>query len=272
MTSLAVALSVDARGPCALYIITDSRISWQTAANRWDGGQKAFASRRFADVFGYCGDAYFPPMMLRQVIEQLDAGLICMDEANVADRQAAISDALAMAMEKVVGAPPSLPFTIYHGAREDTGLRSRFRLSRLRYTGGQGKWQTEEHAIATDNSYLVKLDGSGMNIISSREAEWRKSSVAGTSRSAIWAFCEALRSGTDPFSGGPPQLVGLWRIGSGKNFGFLWNGKPYLAGMEVVGNVTSESVQWFNELFERSDASTGRRLKDAQKHAKPVLT
>jgi hypothetical protein len=210
-------------------------------------------------------------MMLRQAIEQLDAGLICSDDANAEERQTAISRALEVAIEKVAGLPPMLPFVIYHGAREGDGLRATFRLWQMRYAGAQDKWSTVECAITTEHSYLVQLDGSGSKVISSREAEWKKSSVAGTSRSAIWAFCEALRSGKDSFSGGPPQLVGLWRIEAGRNFGFLWNGDPYLAGMEVVGNVKTESVKWFNHLFERCDASTGRRIKSAQKHVKPTI-
>jgi hypothetical protein len=271
VTSLAVSLSVDARGSSALYVVTDSRITWQDPAHRWDGGQKTFASRRFADVFGYCGDAFFPPMMLRQTLEQLDAGLVCADDVTVTERQAAIFQALEWAMKRVAGLPPMLPFVIYHGTREGSGLGATFRLWQLRYTGAKGKWSIEECAITTEHSYLVKLDGSGAAVISTREAEWKNSSVARTSRSAIWAFCEALRSGKDPFSGGPPQLVGLQRIGAGRHFGFLWNGRPYLAGMEVTGNVKTKSVQWFNELFERCDASTGRRLPSAQKHVKPTV-
>jgi hypothetical protein len=269
MTSLAVSLSVDARGPCALYIITDSRTTWGNSTHHWDSGQKTFASRRFPDVFGYCGDAFFPPMTPRQTIEQLDVGLVCSDGAKAEERQGAFFRILEVAMKTVTGSPPILPFVVYHGAREGQGLTASFRLWQMHYTGPPANWSTVECAIAAEHSYLVQLDGSGGKFISSREAEWKKSSVGGTSRSAIWAFCEALRSGKDPFSGGSPQLVGLWRIGAGRNFGFLWNGKPYLAGLEVVGNIKTETVHWFNHLFERCDASTGSRLKFAQKHVKP---
>lgn len=271
MTSLAVSLSVDSRGPCALYIVTDSRITWQSPPSHWDSGQKTFASRRFPDVFGFCGDAYFPPMILGQAIEQLDAGLICAADADAITRQSAIAQALGRVMKEVAGIPPVQPsFVIYHGARDGVGMRAAFRLWQMRYSQEDRKWITIDCAIATDHSYLVHLDGSGRKIISDREVEWKRSSAAGTSRSAIWAFCEALRSGKDRFSGGPPQLVGLWRIGAARNFGFLWNGKKYYSGMEVVGNDKEGAVQWFNHLFERADPYTGRRFKSAQRHVKPT--
>lgn len=271
MTSLAVSLSVDSRGPCGLYFITDSRITWGSSDHRWDAGQKTFASRRFPDVFGYCGDAYFPPMMLRQVVDQLDAGLICLDNTPPERHRIAIARALEVAMQGVVGRPPMLPFTIYHGAREGDGMSASFRLWQMRYSPGNGSWSTAECPIDTDHSYLVTHDGSGSNVIRRRETDWKKTEAAGTSRSAVWAFCEALQSGQDPLSGGPPQLVGLWRTGAGKTFGFFWHGKPYLAGMQVQASASPEEIKWFNHLFERCDGATGKRLKSAQKHVKPDI-
>lgn len=58
MTSLGVALAIDARGPSAMYIITDSRISWPNGGH-WDAGQKTFVSACSPDIFGFCGDAFF---------------------------------------------------------------------------------------------------------------------------------------------------------------------------------------------------------------------
>lgn len=271
MTSLAVSLSVDARGPCGLYIITDSRISWTNSKDRWDSCQKTFASRRFPDIFGYCGDAFFPPMMLRQILEQVDAGLVCHEALNAYDRHQSIFESMRQAMERVSGSPQMSDFTIYHGARDSSKMISEFRLWEIRYIASTGEWLDDERPIADDLSYLVQTDGSGGKSIRKRQAEWQKSETADTSRSAIWAFCEALQSGADPFSGGPPQLVGLWRIEAGQQFGFLWHGRAFMAGLEVLGNIVAGEVDWFNHLFERCNPATGKRLKSAKKHIKPVL-
>src|SRR5690242_15885211 len=83
MTSIAIALAIDARGPSALYIISDSRLTFYgNSEKRWDAAQKTFASLRTPDIFGFCGDAIFPPAVLRQILEQINYGLIFHDSMN----------------------------------------------------------------------------------------------------------------------------------------------------------------------------------------------
>lgn len=270
MTSLAVWLSVDSRGPSGIYIIADSRITWGKSEDRWDCGQKTFASRRFPDVFGYCGDAYFPPMILRQILEQMDAGLVCSDAADAIERHEAVVSALRNAMAQKVGHPPMLDFSIYHVARDSSGMSSFFRLWLISYHKSAGSWADRQSEIHIDKSRFVHHDGTGAKSVQQHDHLWQASNSSGTSRAIVWAFCDSLHSGADQYSGGAPQLVGLWRIGSGRHFGFLWHGKPYLAGLEL-SNIShgEKSVQWFNHLFERCDVVTGSRLSSAQKHKKP---
>jgi len=223
MTSLAVTLSIDSRGPCALYIITDSRISWSQRAI-WDGGQKAFVSRFYPDIFGFCGDAFFPPAILRQVIEQIDAGLLFDEQANSDERHAAIGARFRVAIEAQRNAPLKA-FSVFHGSRDGMIRSSRFRLWRLQYAPAGQNWTDTEINLNESTSYLAHIDGSGKSSIEGRAKSWAGSSAEGTSRAAIWSFCEALRSGIDPYTGGAPQLVGLWRNKMGQNFGFVWQGK-----------------------------------------------
>lgn len=267
MTSLAVSVSVDARGPSGLYIITDSRITWGKDSIRWDAGQKAFASRRTPDVFGFCGDAFFPPAILRQILEQVNVGLLMADDSDAATRHAAVSRAFRQAIEKRVGASVQ-NFSIFHGSREGSLMQSRFRVWEIQYSM-DGKWTDFERDVNDAQSYLVHVDGTGKHVLETRGRDWVGTAAGGTSRAVIWSFCDALHSGKDSYSGGPPQLVGIWRKGPAQSFGFLWHGKPYLAGLEVPADAVWESVNWFNHLFERCDGKTGRRLKDAQKHSKP---
>ena len=86
MTTIAAHLSVDSRGPCAMYIASDSRITWGTASRRWDAGQKAFASTASPDIFGYCGSAFFPTQIINQVTRQIDVGIL-FDEMACADER-----------------------------------------------------------------------------------------------------------------------------------------------------------------------------------------
>src|ERR1051326_4675762 len=96
-----------------------------------------------------------------------------------------------------------------------------------------------------------QTNGAGRNAIESRGADWLETDARDTSRSAVWSFCDALASGKDPFSGGAPQLVGIWRKGPAQNFGIIWQGRRYLAGLEVSQENSLNNLQWFNELFER---------------------
>jgi hypothetical protein len=267
MTSLAVTLSIDSRGPGGLYIITDSRITWGTSDKHWDAGQKTFASSRTPDVFGFCGDAYFPPAILRQVIDQVNAGLLLAGEITTIERHAIVSEAFksAMALTVKVDVPP---FAVFHGARDGHEMRSTFRLFHITYSKADG-WGGGELDLNSDRSYLAHLDGSGKRVIEERRKDWLGTNAEGTSRAAIWAFCDALQSGKDPFSGAPPQLVGIWRKESAQTFGFLWHGKPYLSGLEVPKTANFAKTKWFNHRFERCDGATGRRLKDAQPQPKP---
>jgi hypothetical protein len=80
VTTLFSWTSVDARGPSALYIASDSRISWITATGhptgRWDIGRKLFAPRISADAFGFSGDVLFPSILLGQICSLIDASVL----------------------------------------------------------------------------------------------------------------------------------------------------------------------------------------------------
>lgn len=268
MTSLAIALSVDSRGPSALYIITDSRITWGSGDHRWDAGQKTFVSMQTPDIFGYCGDAYFPPAILRQVLDQVNAGVLLTTGMGALERNAILTEAF----ERGVGAVTKVaipPFAIYHAARDGEHMKSRFRVFHTKYSKAEG-FVHGELVLDASASYLAHLDGSGKGVIESRRSDWVDTDAEGTSRAAIWTFCEALHSGVDPLSGGAPQLVGLWRKDQGQQFGFLWYGKRFFAGLEVKSKANFDSVRWFNQFFERADGQTGTRMKGAQKQRKPL--
>jgi hypothetical protein len=100
MTSLAAAIACDSRGPSALYLITDSRITWVQPTERWDVGRKTFASLVSADVFGYCGDAYFMPIALGQVLSLVASGVVDTTTASAEERHTAVLDLLKNSLGK----------------------------------------------------------------------------------------------------------------------------------------------------------------------------
>lgn len=268
MTSLAVALSIDSRGPCAMYIVTDSRFTWGTKSKRWDAGQKTFSPVNYPDVFGFCGNAYFPPLALRQMIDLVNAGIIFRPSETAEYRHQRAIDVIRSAIENRSHAPIS-NFSIFHGARDGEFMTSKFRAWKTQYASKTGEWTDQELDLSNGQSYLAHIDGSGATTVSRYADRWRRTSAEGTTRAAIGAFCDALYSESDEFTGGPPQLVGIWRKGVARQFGFIWCGKRYLCGVEVPSDAQFDSVDWFNQRFERFDGEKIKRLEDAQRHPKP---
>ena len=86
-------------------------------ASSWDSGQKLFVSSRFPDIFGYCGDVQFPTLVLRQIIDRVDQGLLLADNATAFQRNQTIAEELNKAYH---GYPkhPEFQSTIVHFARD----------------------------------------------------------------------------------------------------------------------------------------------------------
>ena len=74
MTTLIGWVGVDQRGLSSAYLASDSRLSSNGA--KWDCGRKLFACKTTPDVFGYCGAVLFPSLVLGQITEIVDAGLL----------------------------------------------------------------------------------------------------------------------------------------------------------------------------------------------------
>lgn len=265
MTSLAAAIASDSRGPCSLYLITDSRITWVNPGERWDAGRKTFYSPVSGDVFGYCGDAYFVPIVLGQALNLGTLGTIDLPLLSSTQRHERFLRLVESAIAKVETKHLS-SLSLFHGAREGELMNSRFRLWRSEYNARSGEWTDEELDLAYGASYLAHVDGTGAAHVQRVADKLEKTPAAGTSRAAVHAFCKALHEGADPYSGGPPQLVGIWRKGPARQFGFCWHGKAFIAGMEVPRTANHSTVDWFNHLFERCDGRTGRKLKVATGH------
>lgn len=151
------------------------------------------------------------------------------------------------------------------GSREKEAP-NRFTVSTLEYKSVRDDWQFTVHPMPT-RSATLEIAGSGSTEVRKSLSLWNQSNQAFTSRAVFSAFCEAIASGADKNSGGPPQLVGLHRKGTGKTFGILSENRRYLSGTRVsTADQKSLEAEWFNELFERVDPQKRARRSDAQIH------
>ena len=87
-------------------------------------------------------------------------------------------------------------------------------------------------------------------------------------RSVFSSFCDAIESPADKLSGGPPQLVGLYRKGLARPFGIIHKGKRYFNGLPVPDSANLGAVEWRNCSFEIC-GNTMQRRAGAQRQPRP---
>jgi hypothetical protein len=204
-------------------------------------------------------------MALAQILDLVALNVISLRNLTATERHLIIVDLLTRSIA-ASSTQHIADVSLFHGARDGEFMESRFRLWRMRFNRITRTWTDEELVLTETESYFVHLDGTGASHVKRFASTLENSSSAGTSRAAMYAFTQSLHSGVDPFSGGAPQLVGLWRKGLARQFGFCWNGNPYVAGMQVPATIDFAQLDWFNHLFERCDGRTGSKLAGAQSH------
>jgi hypothetical protein len=160
----------------------------------------------------------------------------------------------------------SQEFSIIFCTRQGEGMESTFHLASLKWS--QAAW-TENWLQLPEKSGVIERLGSGKKCIDKWFQIWSKTSEKGTSRSVFGAFCDSIQSGEDRYTGGAPQLVGIYRRDSAESFGVIFKSKRNLLGVPVEASTKCGNVEWRNSLFERCDWQTMTVLEDAQKHKRP---
>lgn len=268
MTSFVAWVGVDSRGPASLYLASDSRISWLTGKriDKWDYGRKVFAATKFPDLLGYVGDVLFPSLVLGQIVSAIDMGALYTDMTGPEIRFSQISKAIKASFSELPK-DGKQPFTAFYATREGEGMTAKFHFWALSWSHGNG-WHEENIPIPSESS-AIRVSGSGADGVGKWQSYWDSSSQGGTSRAVFSALCDAISGGSDPCSGGAPQLVGMFRKSEAQTMGVVIDKTPYLLGLPVpVEQGLLCNIQWRNYLFERVRAN-GDLLQGAQKHHAP---
>jgi hypothetical protein len=273
MTSIICWVGVDSRAPASLNIAADSRITWGNAS-AWDQGRKVFACLTQPHIFGYFGDVLFPALAIPTVTELIDRNLLPIP-SNPNGWHLLVRHVVEGLFESYPE-DASHPFGIIHGLRSNDGMASQFSVAVLSWSptkeGEKHRnstgWLLETHAVPSKSSILCQM-GTGSTAISQAGLEWARSPHGSTSRAVFSSLCDALQSHADPMSGGSPQLVSLYRKRAGVVSGVIHHGDRFLVGRRVLPREHLSSVEWRNELFERCDPHTRRRLPHAAKHGRP---
>ena len=269
MTTLLSWTGIDTHGPASIYIASDSRISWG-ANHSWDVGRKVFSSRKFPEIFGYCGSVSFPIQILGQLIELIDSGLLF-------DGTETESIKLEKVTREIERSYMQLPTSqkgsceILYAFRVGLKMRSSFHFSRIKI---HDSCIIPEYIELPEQSGLIVSSGSGKTSLNAWYEKWvglpfkDPHNTGRTSRNVFGAFCDSLKSGKDPCSGGAPQLVGMYRNGPGIGFGVIYDNKRYLNGIEVPESSALNEIEWRNNLFERCCGESMKILGKAQRQPK----
>lgn len=268
MTLLASWIGVDSRKPSSIYIVSDSRISWGKIA-KFDFGKKVFGCKNYPDIFGYCGDSLFPSIVLGQIVDVADQGLLFDENWTCEQKSQAVIDQLIQSFKnypsKVNGITRD-SLEIIHCSRD---FNNNFYSKKIRWTKLDNKW-TVENVEFKDHSDKLFIAGSGKKEFLEKYDEYWKSSNQKTSRALFHCFTDTLSNIKDVFCGGAPQLVGLYRKDNAKFFGIIHNKKRYLQGVQIDNLQNFDKIEWRNELFEICDGQT-MKIKEKAKKQPNVL-
>lgn len=270
LTSFVAWVGVDSRGPTSFYFASDSRISWGKDPNVWDCGRKLFASKFEPEIFGFVGYLVLPQSILQRCCDVIDQGLRPADAALSAEARA------TWLFERICSEVQQHPakfmhaFTIFHGMRIGLGKpgATEFRLFATSWNPLDKSPSMTEIQVPSHRSSILHIDGTGTKDVKVWTKRWSESDQGNTSRTMFSAFCDALVHGEDIYSGGEPQLVGIYRKDAAKTFGVVTAKGASYQGMLNPGLSEKAKIEWRDTLFQRVLPS-GKVLKKAQLHSRP---
>ena len=267
MTVLIGWIGVDSRVPCSAYLLSDSRISWNSRLDTYDYGRKLFAFKNSPDILGYCGEVLFPSQVLSQICELESNGLLFSASDTSSQRSQKV-------LEQIKEQYRSYPTharnntTIFHICRDIDCSFSAYKYS---YDDRCNLWRTEYLPTPTDKSAIIIHDGSGASEFNRLYSKYQKGDLSDTSRNIFQCFCDMLSNTIDASCGGPPQLVGLYngKKFNGLTYGIIYGGSRYFCGSPYQDQGNHECVRWYNENFEICDGHSMEIRPSAMRQPNP---
>lgn len=274
MTTLVSWISYSTTGekpelPRAIYVASDSRISWGSDSSRWDAGRKVFASRKEPHVFGYCGDVVFPSLVIGQIVAAIDSGVFLEKNQTPDQIQTQIFETIKAAHKEGKNHPVA-DFSILHAYRAVAWPKTEFYLWHISYKSKTKEWRGEMIPLPNKSEMLISL-GSGAESANNSAFRWSKSDAGGTSRSFFSSFWDAIQSGADNLSGGPPQLCALYPQYPARTIGVVNENRYFLHGLELKQGPSLSKIEWKDKLFQDIDPKTNAPKKGARRFARPSL-
>ena len=273
MTTLQSWVSYSDTGECphlprAIYLASDSRITWGSANRRWEAGRKVFTTREEPHLFGFCGDVILPALVIGQILSAIDSGVLYAKNASTADRHDAVFKAVQRGIDQAISTPTS-DFTIHHIQRERPWPQTSFRAWNIFFNASIRACTSREASVPSTTD-LVGAYGSGKESAAEHRVQWQLSDAAGRSRALLASLCDSIRPGNDPLSGGPPQVAALYTKGPPVQIGMIVEGRCFLNGLEVDIAPHLTNIEWRDSLGQVVDPMTGKPMPGARRFARPT--
>jgi len=282
MTTLAFWSAYDNHGISSIYISTDSRFTYLDSGGNvvkiCDNSQKTFLSPLTPDIFGiYGGSVGEFHEIISDVIHELTVlRSMQMKEEYVSSIAKKISYSIKQRNMK------SPNGRIVHGFRWVSSVEFTFVEYLIEEINGAVSVNVKPVAIKAhegfDGSYkklseLVSFcyeRASGADSLYAVKRDDKDISQRGFCRWHWQVFCDHIKNPRDEYTGGAPQLVGLYRKWNGINFGIYFNSLPYIYGKRIDAtglDSIPDQMKWHDELFQRIN-KYGEIIVDAQRHAR----
>lgn len=264
MTTLIAWVACDGAKKSAVYLASDSRLSWGTI-NYWDFGRKIFASEKHGDILGYCGDALFCSQQLSQIVTYIDSCSSFGSLRNSNQRADSIYDLIRHSFGKYPKDFALPNFSIIYLTRSQ---KHHFHAYKITWSKPD-VWEMTTLLIPSTSS-IITVDGSGRSGYEIKQQLIKKTDFGTYSRSYFYALCEFIKSKKDFATGGAPQISGIYNKGPAKNIGVIYKGQRYIYGLEVPNGDALNNIRWVNETFENCDGIEMNRAHTAQPQPAPL--
>ncbi|MCT7908440.1 hypothetical protein N5915_02600 [Arcobacter lacus] len=249
MSTVVAWAAKDTNGITSMYFISESRISWGKNAI-WDHGQKVFSLNR-CGIIAYCGDVLYPTQTISQIKDLIDKEILFKISDTNNQKISIIRKYLQNSLQNY---PKQINNTIILVALV---LDQEFDYYELTLNNNDVALEHIELKANEPYSY-----GSGSQKFKSVFTRLKEEKF---SRYICQAFFRTIEEGKDPLSGGPIQLVGIYRNSDAKTFGIVQDDKKYIYGQKIDSNAIPLDIEWRNRNFEIIDASTMKRKEKAQR-------
>lgn len=257
-------VGVDTHGIASAYLASDSRISL-TNGKHFDYARKVFASQKYPEIFGFSGKALFPSIILTQIIELIDNGLLLDDDMDTKAKNGIVFAKIKELYDEYgIKDIDNSRVEIVHFTKSTHGKNPSFNCYHLLLDGDK-KVRNQEIELPKRSGVVIIL-GSGFNGFRSKYThQYQKSKNMNTSRNVFHCFINELLFPSTATVGGPPQLVGIMRKPDSHAliYGLIYKRKRYIAGLPYTKLKNIQSVQWRNMYFELCNPKTKEKEEGA---------